>query len=280
LGNLAEGDSSAKLEKLINKWFLGLDRPVAEYGPPGDMQPLNYEFVQGPLFKDGISYADIDQGMLGDCYFLAALGSIAKQSPSMIQNMFIDNGDNTFTVRFYLNGAAHYLTVDRFLPVFGDGDDSGAFAQFGTDKDDPTNELWVALAEKAYAQLNESLYGTNSYQAIGNGGIPVVPMSYLTGWDVKFAHMYSDADPSTTTFTSDQIINKLNSGKLLTLDTPANPPNSSLIGPHSYVIVGYDATTSKFKLFNPHGINSIGESGLVDLTWSEIVANFVNWSYT
>jgi hypothetical protein len=281
-GHLVAGDSSDKLEKLVNKWFLGLDRPVAEYGlQGGPMQPTNYQFVQGSLFKDGISYTDIHQGMLGDCYFLAALGSLAKQNSTMIQNMFIDNGDNTFSVGFHVDGKMHYVTVDRFLPVYTDGDDAAVFAQFGADKDDLTNELWVALAEKAFAQLNESNpAGRNSYQAVGNGGLPALPMSRLTGWDAQIASMYSATNPSTTTFTSDQIINKLNSGKLLALGTPAAPVNSNIIGDHAYAVVGYDATTGKFKLFNPHGIDSAGGSGLIDLTWSEIAANFVNWSYT
>jgi hypothetical protein len=39
---------------------------------------------------------------VGDCYFIAALGALADSSAAAIENMFIDNGDGTWTVRFYV----------------------------------------------------------------------------------------------------------------------------------------------------------------------------------
>ena len=66
-----------------------------------------------------MSYLDIDQGNCGDCYFLANLAAAVLQSPTTIENMFIDNGDDTFTVRLFNNGVADYVTVDRFLPTNG-----------------------------------------------------------------------------------------------------------------------------------------------------------------
>ena len=61
------------------------------------------------------------QGELGDCYFISSLGTIAKASPAAIRNMFIDNGDGTWTVRFYANGTADYVTVDNMLPTDSNG---------------------------------------------------------------------------------------------------------------------------------------------------------------
>ena len=106
----------------------------------------------------------------------------------MIQSMFIDNGDGTFTVRFYDERRAwsQYVTVDRYLPTWDRRD--RLFASFGTDNDDATNELWVALAEKAYAQLNESGWigqdGTNSYQGIA-GGWSANSMAHITGLELS-----------------------------------------------------------------------------------------------
>ncbi len=41
------------------------------------------------------------QGELGDCYFISSLGTIANEDPAAIEDMFINNGDGTYTVRFY-----------------------------------------------------------------------------------------------------------------------------------------------------------------------------------
>ncbi|OBQ15705.1 MAG: hypothetical protein AN481_19600, partial [Aphanizomenon flos-aquae LD13] len=94
-GNLFAGSSDTQMENLIGKWFLGTDRPDADYA---------YQYVSGSLFQNGLSANDVYQGAVGDCYYVATLASIAQEKPDYIQNMFTDNGDNTFTVRFYRNG--------------------------------------------------------------------------------------------------------------------------------------------------------------------------------
>ena len=71
------------------------------------------------------------------------------------------------------------------------------FGDFGASASDKNNELWTALAEKAYAQLNESggigQDGTNSYQGIVSGSVGTA-IKQITG---------RDADLSTTGGTSD-----------------------------------------------------------------------------
>lgn len=87
--------------------------------------------------------------------------------------MFIDNGDGTFTVRFFNNGVADYVTVDRYLPTTSN---RAAYAGWGGgEASSSMNELWVALAEKAYAQLGASGWSRpgnnrNSYSDIEGGG--------------------------------------------------------------------------------------------------------------
>ena len=105
LGNLAAGSSAAQMENLINKWFLGLDRPTAGG---------TYRQMAGQLFVGGATYTDIKQGYLGDCYFMASLAEIALKNPSAITNMFIVNGDGTYTVKFY-NGGSGLLRHGRLV---------------------------------------------------------------------------------------------------------------------------------------------------------------------
>ena len=60
--------------------------------------------------------------------------------------MFIVNGDGTYTVRFYHNGAADYVTVDSSLPV----DQYGrlVFNGNGSYANSAANVLWVASIAK------------------------------------------------------------------------------------------------------------------------------------
>ena len=112
-----------------------------------------YSPVSGSLFgANGPSYLDVQQGALGDCWLLASLAEVAARDPSDIRNMFtydgttMENGSvvGLYTVRFFDNaGAPEYVTVDTELPSGG-----GYY-------DQPVNGvLWVALAEKAYAEAN------------------------------------------------------------------------------------------------------------------------------
>src|SRR5204863_6514137 len=125
---------------LAAKWFLGADHPVAQ---SEQGTTFAYRYANGSLFVNGIDYTDIRQGEVGDCYFLAALAETSLRSPGTIQSMFIDNGDNTYTVRFVHNGVNDYVTVDRYLPTDGSG--RFVFANMSAYASSASNELWVSL---------------------------------------------------------------------------------------------------------------------------------------
>lgn len=261
LGNLQAGDSADKLDKLVQKWFLGLDHPQNNVA--------TYDFVQGQLFVNGPNYADVDQGGLGDCYFLASLAEVAHKSPLMITNMFTDNGDGTFAVRFFHDGTAEYVTVDRYLPIGANG--RSPFAGFGGTKDNAGNELWVALAEKAYAQINESGWtkhnGINSYEGIV-GGFAYDALPQITGKPVA-KHTFTE----TNAFT--QLVNDYQSGKSLVFTTPPSGSDSNITPLHEYAVVGYDAASQRFLCFNPHGFGS--PNALVWQDFSQLKHNFISW---
>jgi hypothetical protein len=294
IGNLAANSNSTQLESLIGKWFLGLDRPdtkyvdqygnpfLDEYGDPivdeyGNPIVFDYKFVSGgSLFQNGASYTDIYQGDLGDCYFLAALASNAFRSPSTIASMFIDNGDNTYTVRFYNNGVADYVTVDRYLPV----DKNGTFIYARQKADDwgkpsdSANEWWYALAEKAYAQLNESGWigqnGTNSYSGIIEG-FERNTIKQVSGLNVN---EYVGLD-------LDNIVNAFTSGKWVTIGSKSSGVANNIVEGHAYVLVGYDPDTLTFKLFNPWGVGgdpTDTKPGLLELSKMELLASFNTWT--
>ena len=268
IGNLARGSSSAQMDQLVGKWFLGTDRPDAE--------GYTYQFASGSLFQNGISYQDVDQGAVGDCYFLAGLAATALQAPTTIQDMFIDNGDNTFTVRFYNSeGEADYVTVDSYLPTTTSG--TFVYANMGDSSANSSNELWVALAEKAYAQLNESGWinqdNTNSYQGISGGYISDA-LEHITGMNASLGNSLD----------FNAVVNAFNSGESIGFCS-RNTTASNVVPNHAYVLVDYNASTQMFTLFNPWGVDGgydqVGfKPGTIQLNWSQIQASFISWDHT
>ncbi|KAB8319626.1 peptidase [Tolypothrix campylonemoides VB511288] len=264
LGNLGAGSSDIQMENLINKWFMGGDRPQTSY---------TYQYANGSLFQNGVSYQDVKQGQTNNCYFLAGLAETAVRSPGTIESMFIDNGDNTFTLRFWHNGVADYVTVDRYLPTNLSG--YLAYANQGSDYNSSSNELWVAFAEKAYAQLNESgwIYqdNTNTYTGIGKGGYISDALAQITGKKTSLGNSLN--------FSS--VVDAFNSRQLIGFGTKPTGVASNIVPGHAYALIDYNSSTQKFTLFNPWGVNNnFSKPGVLELSWSEIEASFSYWDST
>jgi hypothetical protein len=261
LGNLAAGSSTAQLTNLVNKWFLGLDRPTASG---------TYRQIAGQLFVDGPSNTDVRQGQVGDCYLVASLAEAALVDPAIITSMFIVNGDGTYTVTFYNYGQAEYVTVDSFLSTNGSG--NLIFAGRGQHYLDAGNELWVALAEKAYVQANQFGWirpglpgnGQNAYSAI-DGGYIATALGHVSGQTtIAFASASTAANFTT-------MVNAFDAGELVAFASKSTTaPGSGIVGAHAYAVVGYDLTAQTVTLYNPWG----PEYGLLTLTWAEIGESF------
>lgn len=263
LGNLAIGSNALQMNSLVDKWFFGADLPQLT------SSTYSYQIASGTLFDSNPSYLDQKQGALGDCYLIAALGSIAYVNPEAIRNMFIDNNDGTFTVRFYggkygmfmnpdgtlsdgfavgTSGVADYVTVDRRLPSYNSG--SFIYSNLGASVRSPSNRLWIALAEKAYAQWNETglsgRNGTNTYAAIEGGWMATVAAQVLGRNSTTY--MFSNTPKQV-------LINALNSGRSVTLGTKSSGMGAGLVEGHAYMVRAYNASNDTFSLFNPWGVS-------------------------
>ncbi|CAK60103.1 unnamed protein product (macronuclear) [Paramecium tetraurelia] len=96
-----------------------------------------------------ISHRDIKQGILGDCYFLSSISTIACRWPEVIKDLFISqraNKEKLYAVRLCLDGEWKVVVLDDFIPVNGQG--NPAFSK------NAGAEMWVALLEKAWAKMN------------------------------------------------------------------------------------------------------------------------------
>ena len=253
LGNLYFNSSSDRLEKLISKWFLGTDSPAV---------PSLYVKLDYPLFFNGAGTDDVNQGAVGDCYFLSSISSVADSSVASIDgtvpsvdegDMIIDNGDGTFGIRFYdNNGAQRWVTVDKYVP--GYREDKLNFAS------SDSGESWPMLIEKAYVQLNESdnigQDGTNRY-GIGNnfgiaGGSAGYALSHVTGQKSSYVYL----DEKNTTFTSEKLREIIDADLPIIFSTspPCQLPASyGVVCSHTYSIEEYDSLTGKYHLRNAWG---------------------------
>jgi hypothetical protein len=261
LGNLHAGSSAQQLDQLVGKWFLGLDHP--QFAATG----VSYVLAAGTLFGSGPAYNDAVQGLVSDCYYVAALSGIAYRSPQSIRDAFIDNGDGSYTVRFFHNGTADYVTVDKYLPVKGDG--TFNFAGRGKLASDPNSKLWVGLFEKAYAQLAESGWsrpGTslNSYESI-RGGWEGEAVSRVIGKTASHGDVFNSPQ------TLNAIVSQVQAGRMVWLDSK-NTTAPGIVQNHVYVVTGYNAATQTFSTWNVWGYGQ-------QLTWSQVAANFDSYSF-
>ena len=171
--------------------------------------------------------------------------------------MLIDNGDGTFTVRFFRNGNAEYVTVDRYLPVVNWSGKS-PYAQFGDAPTSNSNELWAALIEKAYAQVNESGWidqdSTNSYKGI-EGGWMSGPLREVLGTAAKTRSIMQ--------VNQQEIVDWVASNAALTVGI-LGVGQYGLIDNHAYALTDYNADTGTFHLENPWGEQH------ADLTWAQL----------
>jgi hypothetical protein len=271
LGNLGAGSSATQLSELIGKWFLGTDLPSSSVRMSGTSPfSVSYSNSSSPVFgSSGPSMNDINQGDLGDCYLLSSLAEVACKNPSVISSMITSNGNNTYGVRFYINGAPKYVTVNTALA------DGGSIFNSATD-------IWASLAEKAYAQLqaggvatgNYSASYGNSWSTIGNGGDPEYALEEITGsptitdfnasrntwtcavYNSALSYISSSAG-NTTAAVQSILIADLKAGDDLILSSYTNAKDSAgkqtLVSDHAMSIYGFDSTTSMFQIRNPWG---------------------------
>jgi len=269
-GQLAAGQSSAALTDLVDKWFLGEDLPKAV-----DYWGTTYKYAtaHGSLFgSGGPSNLNVVQGEAGDCYFMAALAETADRDPQAIRSMFIDNGDGTFSVRFFHEVGdtqeADYVTVNRSLPVDRWG--RFVFANMGETASSSNTVLWVALAEKAYAQLSAEGWSraglarpVNSYGSI-NGGFGYQAMQQVLGEATTWMSTHS-------TDATNIAIADLAAGDLITLGSDSSEPKKShVVADHEYYVTGYDASTKTFTAVNPWGAH-LAKIGTLHLTAAQVV---------
>ena len=141
--------------------LLGQDQPdpAATGSVAAGVQWVSY--ADHPLFADaGPTADDVEQGGIGDCYYLSVLTSVAKTDATVIRESVVDLGDGTYWVQFRKGGNNVFVRVDAELARLGDINYL-PYAKLGAQE-----SMWVAIMEKAYAFFRT---GAGTYQSIEAG---------------------------------------------------------------------------------------------------------------
>jgi calpain-15 len=130
-----------------------------------DQQPV--------IFDKTIAASDVCQGVLGDCWLLAAFAVLCEKK-SLVQNCFITQTYNPYgkyRIRLFDAKTRKFvaITIDDYIPC-SSSTGKPIFTKFNG------NEMWPLLLEKAYAKFK------GSYAEI-EGGWPVEAMRDLTGFE-------------------------------------------------------------------------------------------------
>jgi len=101
------------------------------------------------LFNRGISPAQIQQRLLGDCYFIAAVSSLADH-PERIERLFTSHNlshKGIYGVKLFIAGIWETVIIDDFLPF--DPENKMRLA-FSSCRD---GSLWLSFLLKAWAKV-------------------------------------------------------------------------------------------------------------------------------
>lgn len=227
-----------------------------------------YTFSDDPIFHPDGSInlqTDVNQGQLGDCWFLAGLIAYGTQHPEVIQNNIKDNKDGTVTVTFYVNGKAVPETVSK-TTVTSDG--GYGFASSGN-----SGVNWAPMYEKAYAQLKGN-YG----QMWGND--PAVALAAIGGAKTDQAFVDDLPFPKSMDSNFNNIADDFKAKKPIVLSSnPATDDQhfidsaNKIAGSHAYAVVGVDEKAKTITVQNPWGAGASAPQ-FVTLKWDDVKKDF------
>jgi hypothetical protein len=231
---------------------------------PDDLPATQVLFFSEPDGALALSYSEIHQGALGDCWVLSGFGEEALMNPAAIPQMIHDNGNGTETVTLYISatgqlptfGTTSYVPVNvpvnnaSFSPIGVNGVDSLSQDAFGS-----AQAIWPQVLESAFATLN------GGYATIGAGGYPVVALEEMTGMPAISVR------PDQMTWAG--LLADLNNDDLMVFTTVASTAAlpDGLVSSHAYMLAGVDPNGT-VQLANPWGFDQpapIGFSALASV---------------
>jgi hypothetical protein len=217
--------------------------------------------VKLSLFGTGPVAADVNQGEIGDCYFMASLAAFANQRPQVLRNSAVDLGDGTYAVGFYSKGDPVYVRVNNSFSV-------GGFKGFKFAYPGADGTIWAMVMEKAFAWFRT---GANTYNSISSGWMQDVyadlnvPSSEFAPW------MFSDTD------LYNMLAADLAKGEAITL--ASDPSAMDMVSDHTYTLIGVQKShgVNEYIVRNPWGTSGDtleNSNGIATLTFFQVTENY------
>ena len=200
---------------------------------------MRFGLEQGYRFvNSGYLATDIQQGSVGDCWFLSAIAVVAERADVMdkISPSRVLDPTGRHAFRLFIDGAWQEIVVDNFLPCLDPmaklpsklspskikalGDFTLCFSK------NRSHQLWVPLLEKAYAKAH------GSYAAISGGEISEALLD-LTGCPIEAIEFDSEG------FSSEQTWAKLLSYRLagFPMGAATSTSGQGIVGHHAYSVL-------------------------------------------
>ncbi len=207
---------------------------------------------------------DVNQGTIGDCFFLAPLGALVHRDPERVRGMIRDNGDGTFTVRFGDGSTVRVAAPSDTELAMSSSTDRGG--------------RWVPIFEKAFATVRnnerpESKQKESETDVIARGGAIGPSIRTLTGRPFKQFPLRTrgKTDPpkdgeveAKLPKLREILLSSIEERRLACCGTPKMVATPGVNGKHAYAVIGFDEKEDAVRLWNPHGNNfkPKGEPGL------------------
>lgn len=191
-----------------------------------------------------IESGDILQGIIGDCYFLSSISSLAESRPERILKLFLTKKKSKaglYCVRLCLEGEWKIIYVDSLIPCYKNG------GPCFTKSHNNQNEIWVLILEKAYAKA------FSNYERI-EAGLSREALRELTGASID---VIFDDDPKLW----DKILEGTKNNYVMTAgskeegDLAVSKVNKGIYASHAYSLLGaFEIMGEKIvKMRNPWG---------------------------
>jgi len=203
---------------------------------------------------DAIDRADVQQHEIGDCYVMAVLAALTNspEGRNFLRGAITENTDAAGRVLSYTvtlhQPQRRWFFPTTFTPLRVDVAPVYARGHAGARPGDGSNEVWVPVMERAYAQY------AGGYNAMGHGGSIADAMEVVTGQPARRVALR----PLFGRYGPDDLQRDLLAGRLVAIasrdDVEQTRPD--LVPNHAYVVTGIEQQAGKpaLRLWNPWGI--------------------------